>query len=283
MGDEVIKDAKRKDITESIIALDAKSDEFDAKISQLNIESDRLTNLPLVETFNPPYKIWKTREPTMSESRQHLQETGCVSAPNVNVCLKEKIHNALEAANYIVRDNSDIDGLANHINSTLDKCLLYKNRRNYMPRKTPVPIRDYQNKYPLDDYTSVDYSIKEHGCILSDGQFLFHAGLWPYETIKPLSTTFCPQVALNNVLHKAKAFNNGRIDIFVLRVVNPKTKVFVFQRTGTRLGHENEVLFASGATLIIRAKKKIRDDFLVFNASGGQKKIPVYVLEIDIS
>lgn len=142
----------------------------------------------------------------------------------------------------------------------------------------------------LSDYVDVDSSINKYGKLLSEGQSLFHAGLWPLQSqhsfisSRPFSTTFCPQVALRNVEYKAKAYNQNQIDLFVLRVTNPSTKVFAFRRSGNvSFGHENEVLFSSGAELVLRSRKMVRNDYPVADASMLRKLIPIYVLEIDIS
>ena len=79
----------------------------------------------------------------------------------------------------------------------------------------------------------------------------------------------------------------GEIQLFVLKVVNPKTKVFAFRRKGTNLGHEKEVLFSSGAILTLCKKTLIQNDYNVAIAGNGgrilTKKVPAYLLEINIA
>ncbi|MGU3847378.1 hypothetical protein ACVZHT_38210, partial [Vibrio diabolicus] len=79
--------------------------------------------------------------------------------------------------------------------------------------------------------SDVDADINSIGKTLSDGQFLFHGGLWfsscenEVTLRKPFSTSFCPQVALRNAEWRGKAYDQGQIDLLVLRVSNPKTNV----------------------------------------------------------
>ncbi len=114
-------------------------------------------------------------------------------------------------------------------------------------------------------------------------------GAWPSDstgelvTNRPLSTTFCPQIALRNAEWKGKAHKQGRLDLFVLRVTEPRTKAFVFKRAGTNLGHENEILFATGAKLKKRSETMIHNQYMVGHGSDAKKEVPVYVLEVDIS
>jgi hypothetical protein len=156
-----------------------------------------------------------------------------------------------------------------------------------MPSATPPAIATYQKKLAEANLPFVSIEIDQFGDLLSPGQCLFHGGLWPggttFKTIRPLSTTFCPQVALSNALWNGKAYNSGRIDLFVLRATNPTTKVFVFKQKGTNLGHEKEVLFAGGAQLTLVLDTPIQANFPVSKPNAPKKMVPVHVLEIEIS
>jgi hypothetical protein len=94
-------------------------------------------------------------------------------------------------------------------------------------------------------------------------------------------------VALKNAEHRGKAYDSGEIQIFVCRVVNPVTKAFVFRHKGTCMGHEKEVLFKSGAKLVLRNKVLICSNYSVSKVVSGthlpEKTVPAYVLEVDIS
>ena len=118
--------------------------------------------------------------------------------------------------------------------------------RNPMGSSVPPPLGQYQKKYAKT--ANVDAVIKSIGASLSPGQKLFRGGITsPGIQSGVLSTTFSPEVAMNEALWKGKANAIGKIQIYVLEVVNPKTCVYVFRQHGSNLGHEKEVLFASGA------------------------------------
>ncbi len=156
-----------------------------------------------------------------------------------------------------------------------------------MPSRTPAEISCYQKDYQKCDLSAVSSAIDQSGSLLSREQYLFHGGLWPggksFITSRPLSTSLCPQVALRNAEHKGKAYDAGRLDLLVLRVVDPATKAFVFKRKGTNLGHECEVLLASNACLTLTNQTQIRDDYMAAKFDCPIKKIPVYVLDVDVS
>jgi hypothetical protein len=204
----------------------------------------------------------------------------------VRTVLNSVVSNAKEAAEYIAKAGAD-NGLANFINDALQESNSFEVWRKAMPSKTPETLSAYQKFYPKCDLNEVSKEIENVGHFLCEGQYLFHGGLWPggshLVTDRPLSTTFCPQVALSNACHRAKAYDSGRIDLFVLRVSEPRTKVFAFKRKGTNLGHENEILFAAGAQLSLRCQYSVNDSFSVGKANAPSKTVPVYISIIDIS
>ncbi|WGE89861.1 hypothetical protein [Actinobacillus arthritidis] len=141
-----------------------------------------------------------------------------------------------------------------------------------MPSKTPAQLTNYQRRHILDN--SVSQVINEIGCVLTEGQFLFHGGSWwgnneigsECITTRPFSTSFSPQIALLNAEWTGKAYDAGIIDLLVLKVVQPYTKVFSYKIKGTDKGHEKEVLFASGAKLRLVKTELIRSDYKVYKA-----------------
>lgn len=244
-------------------------------------------NLPLIDVFSTTYEAWRTRQPTHDEMLQHLRDTGSI-LHSVNETLIAQVTNSLDAANYICTVGAD-NGLGNFINTALDGSPQFKVWKSAMPSKTPTALSAYQKKFPSYDPSGVDFEINQINHCLSEGQALFHGGIWPggistqYMTTLPFSTSFCPQVALRNAEHRGKAFNSNRIDLLVLRATSPKTSVFSFKRSGTNLGHENEVLFASGACLTLRSTRLIRNDYLVGSIQMTSKRIEIYVVEVDVS
>lgn len=243
-------------------------------------------SLPLVNIFASHYEAWSTRHPTLDEMMNHHQETGKMLT-FVNERLEARVTSALEAAAYICTVGAD-NGLGNFINSVLDNDASYKAWRAKMPTKTPNALSKYQKEFPNYNHSEVDSEINNISQHLNEGQVLFHGGIWPggnsnyFETHLPLSTSFCPQVALRNAEHLGKAYDANRIDLLVLRAGNPTTNVFSFRRSGTNLGHENEVLFASGASLTLRSRNLIRSDHLAAKYSMPSRRIEIYFLEVDI-
>ncbi len=230
----------------------------------------------------PAYEVWETRPATLDE----MIANG--SSGDVKVAVIESIADAPAAARHIARVAQD-NGLSNHIQTALSKSPAYKAWLRAMPSTTPAQISRYQKEYEKSDLSAVSKEIEQSGSFLSDGQCLFHGGLWPpcgsniFVTTRPLSTSLCPQVALRNAEYKAKAYDAGRLDLFVLRAANLRTKAYVFKRKGTKLGHESEVLVATGACLTLKAATFIRSDYPAAKWGRPNKEIPIYALEAEFS
>ena len=241
--------------------------------------------LPLVDPFIQPYEAWTTRTPSIEEMMEAQKRTGKVSL-HMNDQLIARVTTGLEAANYIGSVGAD-NGLGNHINDALDNDSSYVVWRREMPSATPPGLKNYKSRYPAYDAVQVNSEINVHGAFLSPGQVLFHAGVWPgglsLVTDRPLSSSFCPQVALRNAEHRGKAYDANRIDLFVLRVAASATKAFAYKRKGLALGHENEVLFSAGASLSLISQTLIRHGHPVGKAHCAEKRVPLYVLEIELS
>ncbi len=243
-----------------------------------------MTTLPLVDPFIQPYEAWTTRNATYDEMMEIQTRTGTTSF-HVNVHLTARVTTGLEAAQHIGTVGAD-NGLGNHINYALDSDGNYAAWRRAMPSATPLGLKNYKKHYPAYDAVQVNAEINAHGAFLSPGQVLFHAGVWPgghsLVTDRPLSTSFCPQVALRNAEHKGKAYDANRIDLMVVIVASSATKAFAYKRKGLSLGHENEVLFAAGTRLSWINQTLVRHDHPVGKANGSMKRVPVYVLEIEL-
>lgn len=126
-----------------------------------------------------------------------------------------------------------------------------------MGSPTPQSLRAYQEKNKSIDASLIDNDINQIGALLSPGQKLYRGGIIsPGVQAQALSTTFCPAVAINEDFYKGKAKNRGKLLIYVLEVLDPKTCVYVYKQKGTKMGHEKEVLFASGAFVSINEVKK---------------------------
>ncbi|EPK3037653.1 hypothetical protein B9Y25_05980 [Acinetobacter baumannii] len=246
--------------------------------------------LPLINTFQEPYIVWHEREPTLEEQLERINSGNFHPLDTVKMGVKAEILTPIDAAQYMAMEGTD-NRLERLIDDILHSSVECKIWQNLMPSITPEPLIHYKQYYPKFDTALVDNCIKQIGVLPAVGQHLFRGGFWPdglttVVTDQPLSTSFCPQVALRNAEWKGKAYDEGKIDIFVIRVVDPKTNIY-FYNLNEILGNEKEVLFASGATLRLISRKLIRDDFLVNKGIGVceivSKKVPIYVLEIEIS
>lgn len=121
-----------------------------------------------------------------------------------------------------------------------------------MGRKTPPSLRAYQRKNKQITTSLIDNDINKIGALLSPGQKLYRGGIIvPGQQSQVLSTTFCPEVAINEDFYKGKAQKRGKLLIYILEVLNPKTCVYVYKQNKIGMGHEKEVLFASGAVVSI--------------------------------
>lgn len=245
------------------------------------------TPLPIVNVFQQTYEAWSTRSATFEEMRKDAEE-GRRPALHAKNELQARVSNPLEAAVHIASVCAD-GALSSFINTALDSDAGFKSWRSRMPGKTPEALTRYQQKYPHYDQAQVDSAINDFAATLTEGQCLFHGGSWPadagdsFETDKPLSTSFCPQVALRNAEHKGKAYEANKVELFVLRATNPATRVFSYRRAGTKMGNENEVVFASGSRLTLRSRTKVRSDYGVSKVDRPDKEVEIHVLEVDIS
>jgi hypothetical protein len=238
-------------------------------------------NLPLLEPLSSPYEIWNTRQPTAEE----IIAQG--NTRNINVTLIETITDAKSAATHVSKNYNNNNGLSNHIRKALEISQIYKYWQKTMPSKTPSAISEYQKKYNSCDFDKVSKEIEQYGRYLSSGQKLFHGGLWKggcyMMTDRPFSTSLCPQVALSNALWKGKAYDADRLDLFVLNVVDPAPKAFVFKNKNTKLCHELEVLLTSSLCLTLQSDITICSEYPVCKYNCYDKTIPIHILEVNVS
>lgn len=240
-------------------------------------------NLPLVDVFNTNYKFYSYRDATDEEFMAYHQEHGHLPPPIPDQLLNV-VRNHYDAAKHIITQRAD-NGLESFITSKLKQSEEYQYSRNQMPIDTPSALEGYQKAFPNYDPVQVDIEINKIDCKLGQNQMLFHAGLWEnhavtsFITTKPLSTSFCPQVAIRNSEWQGKASAVGRIDLFLLKVNQPNTNVYFYDMNDPDKGNEKEVLFASGAELNLTNITKICSDYPI-NAS---KNIDVNIIEIEIS
>jgi hypothetical protein len=196
------------------------------------------------------------------------------------------ISSALEAANHIAVNWPD-NGLENHICNALDVSKVYKAWLNAMPTAKPTAIKTYQSNYSKRNDVAVNSEILKNGDTLDSGQILFHGGLWgggngAVVTSRPLSTTLNPSVAFSSALWQAKAYDDDRLDIIVLKMTNATTMAYVFNRKGD-FSHEREVLLPAGITLTFVSENRLNPAYTVTKVDCPNKTIPVYVVEVEVS
>lgn len=224
------------------------------------------TLLPIVRPFDQPYEAWTSRDATHDEMMASMK-AGRFSLL-VDDQLIARIANEYQAAEYMAACVVD-NGLEFHIDRALAEDSGYQQWLGAMPDALPAALEAYQHEYPLDDYGQVDRAIHDHGASLSPGQMLFHGGHISFPpdgrlvTARPFSSTFCPQVALREAEWRGKAYDAGLVCLYLLRVCSPDSKVYVFDPAAADKGNEKEVLFASGATLILRSASILRTDYKV--------------------
>jgi hypothetical protein len=212
-----------------------------------------------------------------------------IGASQVNDKLIEVVSTHAEAATRMLRQRAD-NGLEGHIDRALDASTEYRDLRDLMPPNEPEALSSYQGEFSEHTWAMADEAIKAHGVEMAEGQFLFHGGCWASEstiftTSRPLSTSFCPQVALRNAEWRGKAYDAGRVDLMVVCVRQPKTKAYAYSREGNH-GNEKEVVFASGAQLT-RVRETHVADIPVLKVTSGiqmeEKVVPAYLVEVEIS
>lgn len=221
--------------------------------------------LPLIDLFSTPYANRFT-----------------------NCYLTSPYQAAIHAAEKVGTDHE----LSEYINNALKQ---HPSWLSHMPKITPDAVADYQGDSSCCDLNAVSEAIHLNGCMATAGQFLFHGGKWPvgylqgamFETIRPLSTTLCPNIAAGVPQWHGRAYRNNALDLFVLRVREPRTRAFFFNSEDPDTGQEKELVFARGLRLTLVSCKEIRtipvSDFVIGCINPDTKSVPVRVLEVDIS
>jgi hypothetical protein len=245
----------------------------------------------VVNVFATPYEVWTRRKTTIEEALDLHNNAGLsiIEALEVKDKLTEVVATPAEAATRMLRVGAD-NGLERHIDDALDTSAEYRHLRDLMPLDVSEALSSYQGEFSEDSLTLADEAIKAHGVEIAEGQFLFHGGQWPSDSLtsntsRPFSTSFCPQVALRNAEWKGKAYDAGRVDLMVVRVTQPKTKAYAYSREGNH-GNEKEVVFASGAQLT-RVRETHIADITAYKVNSGlqqeKKVVPAYLVEVEIS
>lgn len=138
------------------------------------------------------------------------------------------------------------------VDKKLQESQAFQQWRRSMPSVTPKSIAVYQKTYKVADLKLVDIDVRKYGLKLPIGQVLFHGGnLRSGILTRPLSLTFCPQVARQEALWGGKASAHGFLGIYKITIVGNMAVGFALRQRGTSLGNEKEILVASGIDLQI--------------------------------
>ncbi|WLG25990.1 hypothetical protein [Pseudomonas lurida] len=245
----------------------------------------------LINVFAQPYEVWTQRETSFEEAMDLVKnhDLHISQAMQVNDQLVEVVSTHFQAATRMLLKRSD-NGLENHVNGALYASNEYRALRGLMPMHEPEALTSYQGSFTEQDWATADAAINAYGIEMSEGQILFHGGLWPsdsltFTTTRPFSTSFCPQVALRNAEWRGKAFDAGRVDLMVVRVTQPRAKAYAYNLEGEH-GNEKEIVFASGAKLH-RVNETYVTDMHVCKVNSSlqeiEKTVSAYLVEVAIS
>jgi hypothetical protein len=240
----------------------------------------------VIDLFNPPYEVWEHRKPTYKEKIALAYSHG-VWQGDSDKALVICVANYLQAVKYLIECPSRRE-LFDFISCALDEDEFYSALCSIMPKETPPALFNYQNSYSTHDAVSVDREISEVGAYAPVGQYFIHGGAWAndesFKSVRPFSTTFCPQIAFLNAEWKGKAYDVGRVDFVIVKVSSPFTKCFLFDRFGEK-GHECEVVFKSGLTYKTVGKECLGHVLVRKRTSKGEdlsKSVPVYAVEVEM-
>ncbi|MDV8155631.1 hypothetical protein [Acinetobacter bereziniae] len=252
-------------------------------------------SLPLIHlfTFSNPYKIYKFERLRIDEILNgNFSEEEKIFGKKQ---LEKTIFTPVDAAMHILDVGAD-NTIDHYIEKNVSETKEFRHWRNTMPSKIPAHIQRYQNIYSSVDLNQVTKEIDQIGCIPPENQVLFHGGnilnvTNLYKSTKlsrPLSTTFCPQVALRDAEHLGKIYDSGVVYLYVLTVIKPKTNIYVYRhKSRNNLSKEKEVLFSAGASICITRIRKMSSNYECskYDNYGRRlsKLVPAYVVEATIS
>jgi len=172
-----------------------------------------------------------------------------------------------DAKEHVIRalNNFSTNILPTMLKDKLANISAYKEAQGLMPNLTQAKgLRDYRQKHPSHDPISVSNELGQYGLPLTEGQILFHGGIFPtnlnqptksFLTNCPLSTTLCAQVAaVHSLNHEPK-------NIWLIRVTkNSTTKAVVYSNDNRQThSHETEILIGEGASIILNSTFQVND------------------------
>ncbi|GBR15603.1 hypothetical protein [Gluconobacter frateurii] len=241
-----------------------------------------------INFFDYVYVIYKYRKPTEEELKFAARNNilNIYLSRGVECGIKKVIPSAFGAAKHMAEVHIDNE-LGNRLSNFLETEDEFKQWEKNIPEITPKELDQYQNSYVNSDLSAVNREILENKTILTYGQELFHGGRWDglvgeiKITTRPLSTTFCPQVALREADHLDKAYNEERIDICVLKIMHDDIHAYAFGNEGNH-GNEKEVLLENNLIIKKISEEKFCDDYKCYVHPNKEKIIPVYVVVLEV-
>lgn len=257
---------------------------------------DKKPYLNIIDPFNSPIELWKTREPSAEELKVLLKNNEWKPFCKINVEKEVTINSSFDAAKLVAGDKNE-SRIDKHVILYLSKSQEFKKWRTAMPHPTPQALVEYQEKYRSTNFDLINLLVSEHGMIIPEGQVLFHGGVWPRDangeqlkafiTTRALSTSFCPKVALNNGEWLGKAYDAGHIDLMVINVKSMSKKAFIFPIDSGSNSHEMEVLFESGIQMNLISTLKANLNFTTCKSTNMSdlqcKKIQANVILVEMN
>jgi len=244
-------------------------------------------NLDLVNQLSTPYEKWDYRQLLENEKPNSVVEI----VRGIKTSLLAKVNNPLEAAIYMATYICD-NGLEYHIEESLRNSIEFNNNIRNMPLNPPDSIISYKYEFPLDSYLDLHTDIFNLNLCQPKGQYLFHGGHWKrfnksITTTRPISTSYCPQVALRNGEWMGKSYDFGYCDLWVIKINDDRIRSYVYSIESGELSNEKEVLLMAGISLnLIRIHKiPVRHKAYKSNHKSGlnilAREIDYFVLEIE--
>ena len=202
-------------------------------------------NLPIIDLLSQdPIKVFdRYRNPTYEEYKSG--KYGLTTPVGEDEHL---LFTAEQIATWSIDHSGDV---RRELEIRLRESETFKIWRSVMPNKVPEELAVYRNSYARADLGRVDASIKSLGVNLTAGQVLFHGGYLESGRLRrPLSTTFCPEVARQEALWKGKADAIGSVNIYIIGINSNSIGSYVYNLNAGH-GDELEVLLSSGGVLSV--------------------------------
>lgn len=203
------------------------------------------------------------------------------------------VTNHVGGANYVLMPGANLSGINIHTTEEMQKQRTQPNWKASASIGKIPSLETYQKNYAKCNKALVDADIKKLNITMTPNQFLYHGGVLNVNNTvnsvvltDPLSTTFHPDVALNEATYNGKAYRSNALHINVIKIINPHVRVYPF-RSGLKMSHEGEVLLEAGITL-----NKIKDtivnpnfgvaDYDLNTCSVLNKNVEAHIIEWDV-